>query len=136
MVTVFTVFLVFVEVVCCLLLLGVILLQRSKDHGLGGLAFGSGVGESLFGARVGNVLTRTTVILAVIFLVTTTLLARLGASRRSHSSVMDHAKSRGPMPTMPASQPGPVAPQNIPPPVEVPSPSAPAPIPAPVPVDK
>jgi len=42
--------LVFVEVLTSLLLIGVVLLQKSKDEGLG-LSFGSGMGESLFGSR-------------------------------------------------------------------------------------
>ena len=41
--------LIVVEVLCCLLLVGLILLQRSKSEGLG-LAFGAGAGEALFGA--------------------------------------------------------------------------------------
>jgi len=62
MATVLTYLLNFVEVLCCLLLLGAVLLQRSKDHGLGGLAFGSGVGRvAVRRPRDGNVLTRTTV---------------------------------------------------------------------------
>lgn len=79
--------LVTVEIVACVLLIGVILIQRSKSQGMG-MAFGAGMGEALFGAQVGNVLTRTTVILAIIFLVNTTLLAILGSARRS-SSVAD-----------------------------------------------
>jgi protein translocase SecG subunit len=42
-----------------------------------GMAFGAGVGESLFGAQVGNVLTRITIILGIVFLVNTTLLGLL-----------------------------------------------------------
>lgn len=68
------IFLIIVEVATCLLLVGVILLQKSRDSGLG-MAFGAGMGESLFGAQAGNVLTRITVILAAVFLVNTTLLA-------------------------------------------------------------
>lgn len=76
-----------VEVTSSILLIGVILLQKSKQQGAG-MAFGSGVGESLFGAQVGNVLTKTTVILAVIFLANTTLLAYIG-SNRARPSVAD-----------------------------------------------
>ena len=56
-----------IEVVTALLLVGIILLQKSKGEGLG-LAFGAGAGESLFGARAGNVLTRATVILGIVFM--------------------------------------------------------------------
>ena len=64
------------EVVVCLMLIGIILIQKSKGQGLG-LSFGSGAAESVFGGQMGNVLTRTTVILAIAFLVNTTLLAIL-----------------------------------------------------------
>jgi len=76
--------LMFVEAVCCLMLIGVILVQRSKSQGLG-MAMGGQMGEALFGARMGNVLTRVTVVLGIVFLVNTTLLAYLGATSRSNS---------------------------------------------------
>ena len=69
-------FLLAVEAVVCLMLIGIILIQKSKGQGLG-LSFGSGAAESVFGGQMGNVLTRTTVILAIVFLVNTTLLAIL-----------------------------------------------------------
>lgn len=59
--------LIVVLVLCCLLLIGLILLQKSKSEGLG-LAFGAGAGESLFGARAGNVLSKATVTLGVVFM--------------------------------------------------------------------
>lgn len=70
------VFLLIIEVVCALLLIGVILLQKSRSEGMG-LAFGSGMGESLFGSRAGNVLTRITIILGAVFLLNTLGLAKL-----------------------------------------------------------
>lgn len=74
------VLLLVIEVVCCLLLIGVILLQKSKGEGLG-LAFGAGMGESLFGSRAGNVLTRATVVLSIVFLLNTLALALLFSGR-------------------------------------------------------
>ncbi|MBM4149213.1 MAG: preprotein translocase subunit SecG [Lentisphaerae bacterium] len=110
--TVLRFMLLFIEVVSAFLLVGVILLQKSKQQGAG-MMFGAGVGESLFGAQVGNVLTRTTVVLAVIFLVNTTALAYLGARRAAPRSVTDGIRStptesaRGPAaPSSPAGQPG------------------------------
>ena len=64
------------EAVVCLMLIGIILLQRSKGQGMG-LSFGGGAAEAVFGGQMGNVLTRTTVILAIVFLVNTTILAVL-----------------------------------------------------------
>lgn len=69
-----------VEVLCCLLLIGLVLLQKSKNEGLG-LAFGAGTGESLFGARAGNVLSRATVVLGVVFIATTLALGVLFAQQ-------------------------------------------------------
>jgi preprotein translocase subunit SecG len=85
-----------VEVIISILLIGVILLQRSKGSGAG-MAFGQGVGESLFGAQVGNVLTRTTVILAVIFLVNTAVITYVSArlSRRARQVMVPDAPPGG-----------------------------------------
>lgn len=65
-----------VEVICCLMLAGLVLLQRSKSEGLG-LAFGASTGESLFGARAGNVLSKATVILGITFICSTLILGKL-----------------------------------------------------------
>lgn len=73
-----------IEVVVCLLLIGVVLLQKSKQQGAG-MAFGAGVGESLFGAQVTTVLTKATVVLAIVFLLNTTILAYIGATQRARS---------------------------------------------------
>jgi len=68
--------LILIEIVSSILLIVVVLLQRSKNEGLG-LAFGSQMGESLFGARAGNVLVKATVWMGIIFLVNTTVLAKI-----------------------------------------------------------
>jgi preprotein translocase subunit SecG len=66
-----------VHLIIAIALIGVVLLQRSEG---GALGIGGGGGGSLFSARgVGNTLTRTTAILAVLFFLTSiglTLLAR------------------------------------------------------------
>ena len=82
------------EIIVCFLLGGVILLQKPKDGGLG-VSFGGGMGESLFGAQMGNVLTKGTVILAVIFLLNTLILSRLTSG--SGKSVMEGVKSPAPV---------------------------------------
>ena len=92
-----------IEVVSCVLLIGVILLQKSKGQGVG-LAFGSGMGEAMFGSRVGNVLTKATVVLAIVFLANTTLLALLGA-RKPDTSVATRLLQDAP-PGPAAAQPG------------------------------
>lgn len=77
-----------VEVLCCLLLIGLILLQKSKSEGLG-MAFGAGAGESLFGARAGNVLSRATVFLGIVFMANSLLLGILFAQK--DKTLMDQA---------------------------------------------
>jgi len=66
--------LIAVTVISSILLLILILLQKTKADGLG-LAFGSGVGEALFGSRAGNILSKLTIALACVFLGSTLLLS-------------------------------------------------------------
>ncbi len=82
--------LIVVLVLCCLLLIGLILLQKSKSEGLG-LAFGAGAGESLFGARAGNVLSKATVVLGVVFMGCTLALGVLFAQK--DATLMDRVAS-------------------------------------------
>jgi preprotein translocase subunit SecG len=96
-----------VEAVCAILLIGVILLQKARGEGLG-MAFGAGMGETLFGSRAGNVLTRITITLGITFLVTTTLLAVITTS--SHEkSLIDERVADVPM-APPQAAPAPAAP--------------------------
>ena len=97
MVLVFKYILMFVEVICSLLLIGVILMQRSKGQGAGA-AFGGGMGEAVFGSQMGNVLTKSTVVLTFVFLVTTTLLAILGSQGRRASVTDALPSTAGPAP--------------------------------------
>ena len=68
-----------------LLLIGVILLQRNKGAGAG-VSFG--MGEAVFGAEMGNVLTRTTIVLGIIFLVLVLGLSLLPYNKSANVSVM------------------------------------------------
>lgn len=120
--------LIVVEVLCSILLIGAILLQRTKGQGMGGLSFGSAMGESLFGPQVGTVLTKATVILAIVFLVNTTALALMTGSRAQPKSVTANLpqKTEQPAPgTTPISATAPI-PTTTPPP-ETPAPETPAP---------
>lgn len=72
------------------------------------MAFGGGMGESLFGSHIGNVLTKTTIILGIVFLVNTTILAMLGTKSNSViKSVTDSIPVAAPAPT-----PAPLVPQT------------------------
>ena len=123
-----SVLLTIVEVVVCLLLIGLVLIQRSKGEGISS-AIGGGLGESVFGANVGNVVTRTTVVLGIVFLLNTICLTLLLTKTRgvSTGSVMDD------MVKMPANRTAPAAyPSSAPAPAPAAMPSAPA-APAPAP---
>ncbi len=54
-------------ILSALLLVGVVLLQKSKDSGM--VAMGGGVGEALFGAQVGSFLVKATIVLGSVFLI-------------------------------------------------------------------
>ena len=116
-------FLYVLEVIVCFLMGGVILLQKPKDGGLG-VSLGGGVGEALFGAQMGNVLTKTTIILGAIFLLNTLVLSRL--TSHSGTSVMEGVRTHAPSAqqgAVPFSQPS--------------APHGPAPVSAPItPVEK
>lgn len=116
---VFLYLLTFVEVLTCILLITVILMQKTKNQGAGGLAFGSGMGEQLFGAQAGNVLTRVTSVLLAIFLANTCALSIVG-SKIAHggSGVERYAP-----PPPPSSLPAPAAARGQPVEESVPVPS-------------
>lgn len=77
-----------VHLIIALLLIGVVLLQRSEGGALG-IGGGGGGAGSLFSARgVGNALTRTTAYLAVAFFITSIALTML-ATNRTGGSILD-----------------------------------------------
>ena len=82
--SIFIGFLYVVEVLVCLLLALVVMLQKPKEGGLGG-AIGGGMLEASLGADAGNVLIKTTAILGAIFLLNTLVLARLTSTVNSRS---------------------------------------------------
>mgnify|MGYP001815631394 FL=1 len=92
-----------VLVLCSLLLIGLVLLQKSKSEGLG-LAFGAGAGESLFGARAGNVLSKATVVIGCVFMVCALALGTLFA--QGEATLMDGVQSDPVQPV--AVQPAPI----------------------------
>lgn len=122
--------LMIVEVLVSIMLIGVILLQRTKSQGAGGLAFGVGMGEQIFGTQAGNILTRTTIVLGIIFLVNTAALTVVYAGRQGGMrSVVDTVPVSTALPK-PLSTPPPGAPAEPAPaaaPVEPAAPQAPSP---------
>ena len=133
-------FLIVLEALISFLLIGIILLQKSKGEGLG-LAFGAGVGEQLFGSRAGNILTKGTVTLAILFVVNTAILTVLFTGKQEAKSVMGDVSApvsleAPPVPTAPADELAtPTAPAGAPQPAATESAApAPAPVAAPEPV--
>lgn len=84
-----------IHLVVCLLMVLVILMQRSKQEGLGA-AFGGGITDSMFGAQTSQVLVKTTVWLAVFFFGATIVLARLYASRNKSDALLKKALMAAP----------------------------------------
>ena len=72
--------LLFAFVVVCGLLCLVVMMQRSKQEGLGA-AFGGGITESVWGAQTSQVLVKATVWLAALFFILSIALARLYSHR-------------------------------------------------------
>ena len=124
-------FLYVVEVLVCILLAMVVMIQKPKDGGLGG-AIGGGMMEAALGADAGNVLIRTTAILGAVFLLNTLVLARLTSTVHSRSLMAREAEPSAETapaaPVLPDIPEVPAAPEA---PAAAPAPAAPAPAPAP-----
>ena len=129
-------FLYVVEVLVCILLAMVVMLQKPKEGGLGG-AFGGGMLEASLGADAGNVLIRTPAILGAIFLLNTLVLARLTSTVHSRSLMAREAEPAAETaPALPAAPELPAVPEvpaAAPQAPAAPAPAAPAAAPAPAP---
>lgn len=121
-------FLYVVEVIVCILLALVVMLQKPKEGGLGGIA--GGMSEAVFGADAGNVLIKVTAWLGAIFLANTLVLARFTSTVHAKTLMGNEAPApvQQQMPEMPQM---PAAPEMPAPPPAVPAapaaPAAPAP---------
>ena len=119
-------FLYVVEVLVCLLLGFVVMLQKPKEGGLGG-AFGGGALEASLGADAGNVLIKATAVLAAIFLLNTLVLAKFTSTRKSGSVVAGEVAAPVQQVPAPSAAPAPApAPAEIPAEVPAEVPAAPA----------
>ncbi len=101
-----------VHLLLALAMVGVILLQRSEG---GALGVGGGGTGFMTGRQAGNLLTRTTALLATVFMSTSLALAVLGGydSHMPHRSILDQATGQG-VKNAPVSGPGPAAPAQMP----------------------
>ena len=93
-----------VQILSALAMIGLILMQHGKGADMGA-AFGSGASGSLFGASgSANFLSRSTAVLATVFLVSTLALAYLGNQRpASTGSVLESVPVT--VPAAPAAEP-------------------------------
>ena len=112
-------FLVVVQVIAALAVIGLVLIQHGKGADAGA-AFGSGASGTVFGARgSANFLTHATAICATVFFVVSLSLAYMVQGRKTGDSVVDRAVPSA------AEQPAPAAPA-IPSEQTAPAPEAPA----------
>jgi preprotein translocase subunit SecG len=128
-----------VYVLDCIFMGLVIMMQRSKQEGLGA-AFGGGITESMWGAQTSQVLVKATVWAAIIFFALSILLARLYSNRnlmlekgspvqQQLSKAMATPTNSSGNPVVPTSTP--MTPASTPTPPTA-SPQAPTKTPAPV----
>ncbi|HJT20714.1 MAG TPA: preprotein translocase subunit SecG [Nitrospira sp.] len=95
-------FVIIIHVFACFLMIGAILLQSGKGAEIGA-AFG-GSSQTVFGSRgPANFLSKFTVIVAAVFMVTSFSLAILAKERTFSSTVIDLKKKETSQPTMPAA---------------------------------
>lgn len=106
--------LLIIHLMIAIAMIGVVLLQRSEGGGLGigggGGGGGGGMGGFLTGRGTANLLTRTTAILAAIFMTTSILLTILSGGRTQPRSILDELPATAPIeqPVAPAEPSVPV----------------------------
>jgi len=93
--------LLFCYVIVCLFMILVVLMQRSKQEGLGA-AFGGGFTDSVWGAQTSQVLVKTTVWLAALFFILSISLARLYSHRVALTEKGDRVQQQLLQPIAPA----------------------------------
>jgi preprotein translocase subunit SecG len=97
---------IIIHIIACFLMIGAILLQSGKGAEIGA-AFG-GSSQTVFGSRgPANFLSKFTVVVAVVFMITSLSLAILAKERTFSSTVIDLKKKE-------TSQPAPAAPADKP----------------------
>lgn len=85
------------HVLVCVLMVGVVLMQRPKNEGLGA-AFGGGMTENIFGAQTTHVLQKFTVWLGIVFFALTLLLAIIYAKRGTGETTIQKELLSQPVP--------------------------------------
>jgi len=122
MLSIFINLLLFVHVLVCLMIVGIVLMQRPKNEGLGA-AFGAGTTDALFGAQTSNVLASITRWLTGIFFVLTLVLSSLyarqgrektGVEQRLQESAQPVPSALPTLPTVPVDGAAPSAAPSAP----------------------
>jgi preprotein translocase subunit SecG len=111
------------NIVVCLALIGVVLLQRSEGGALGG---GGGPTGLVTTRGAGDLLTRTTWVLFGLFLALSLALTLVGGRERSSQDLINRLKLQSINPDLPQGK-GLGTPSQSPQPAPAPNPSAPAP---------
>src|SRR6266851_3213846 len=96
-----------VHILIALVLVGVVLLQKSEGGALG--MGGGGMSGFMTGRSTSNLLTRTTAILAALFMATSILLVILSSPSKGPRSLIDEGPAPG-VPVIPAAPPPPATP--------------------------
>lgn len=87
---------IFVHIIACLILIGVILLQAGRGGGLSE-TFGGESTQTIFGTKASVFLARATVVAACLYLITCLLLGIM-TSRRGRSLIeLEGSKTRAPL---------------------------------------
>ena len=86
--------LIIIYIIVCIALITIVLLQSSKGEGLAGVFGGGGGSQAIFGARTGDILTKSTTGLAILFMVLSLILAVI-SGRRAKSLSQEIAEAAG-----------------------------------------
>ncbi len=101
-----------IQVIVAVAMVVVILIQRSASDGLAGL--GGGGGNSLLSGRASaNILTKTTSILAAVFMANSLLMGTIvSRGKSSADSILEKTQDEAPVPKVPAADTLPIVPQG------------------------
>lgn len=102
-----------IQILIAVALIAVVLLQRSEGGGLG-IGGSGGMGNFMTARGTANLLTRTTAVLAALFMAMSLALAILAGGPRERASVIDNLTPVAPSPGAPSAPTGAPAPPAAP----------------------
>jgi preprotein translocase subunit SecG len=101
--------LIVIHLLAAIFLIVLVLMQRSKDQGLG-TAFGGGMTDTMFGARTSSVLVKATIWCAVLLFATTLGLAIAQRQQGRSRSLLEKTLQERAIPTAPTTPSAPETP--------------------------